>query len=399
MDLDPKAAGLDPRQLARIDEHLTRRYLEPGKLAGCQVYVARGEHVAHASSLGYADRERERPVADDTIWRLYSMTKPITGVALLQLYEQGHFQLADPVHRFLPSWKRDLTVRQRDADGNEVIVPADRAPTVRDVMMHMSGIGYAAGNGDLVLGEGRPYRTLEELADDIITSPLRYQPGTRWLYSFGMDICARIVEVLSGLPYDEYLRRNIFEPLGMVDTGFHVPEDKVDRFAACYGRNSRKQTVLVDDPATSGYRKVPTMFNGGGGLVGSGPDYLRFVRMLVNGGRLGDARILGPKTVELMRTNHLPGGGELRDFALPGAYGEVGFDGMGFGLTGAVSLGPARTGVIGSAGDFMWGGAASTTFWVDPTEDLAVVFMTQLLPSGTFNFRGQLRTLIYPALD
>jgi CubicO group peptidase (beta-lactamase class C family) len=303
------------------------------------------------------------------------------------------------VHRFLPSWKRDLTVRERDADGTERLVPVDQVPTVRDVMMHMSGIGYAAGNGDLVLGEGRPYRTLEELADDIVTTPLRYQPGTRWLYSFGMDICARIVEVLSGLPYDEYLQRNIFDPLGMVDTGFYVPDDKADRLAACYGRNSRKETVLVDDPATSGWRKRPTMFNGGGGLLGTGPDYLRFVRMLVNGGRLGDARILGPKTVELMRTNHLPGGGELRDFALPGAYGEVGFEGMGFGLTGAVSLGPARTGVIGSAGDFMWGGAASTTFWVDPTEDLTVVFMTQLLPSGTFNFRGQLRTLVYPAID
>jgi CubicO group peptidase (beta-lactamase class C family) len=398
LDIDPKAAGLDARQLARIDEHLTARYLEPGKIAGCQVFVARGPHVAHASSLGLADRERDRPVAEDTIWRLYSMTKPITGVALLQLYERGLFQLTDPVHRFLPSW-RDLTVRTRDAHGNEKIVPVDRPPTVRDLMMHMAGIGYSRGNGDLVLDESRSYTSLEELADDLPTAPLRYQPGTQWLYSFGIDICARLVEVLSGRRFDEYLRTEIFEPLGMVDTAFSVDDGAVDRFAACYARNSRKELVLLDDPTTSRYRSAPSLLSGGGGLVGSGPDYLRFARMLAAGGRLGDVRVLGRRTVELMRTNHLPGGGELRDFALPGAYGEVGFEGSGFGLTGAVGLGPAKTGVIGSAGDFMWGGAASTTFWVDPVEDLTVVFMTQLLPSGTFNFRGQLRAIVYPAID
>lgn len=395
--VDPGDVDLDAGQLGRIDEHLVGRYLQAGKIAGCQTWVLRHDRVAYASSLGLSDRERDRPVSDDTIWRLYSMTKPITGVALMQLYERGMFQLSDPVHRFLPAW-RNLTVREVDAAGNERIVPAERPPTVCDVMMHMAGIGYGRGNADLDLAQARGYGSLEEMADDLPTAPLRYQPGTRWLYSFGIDVCARIIEVLTDRAFDDYLRTEIFEPLGMVDTGFFVPDDKLDRFAACYGRNSRKELVLVDDPETSRYRHKPKFLSGGGGLVGTGPDYVRFVRMLANRGSLDGVRILGPRTVQLMATNHLPGGGQMADFALSGAYGEVGFEGMGFGLTMAVGLGPAATRVIGSAGEFMWGGAASTAFWVDPAEDLAVVFMTQLLPSGTFNFRGQLRTLVYPAI-
>ncbi|MGH3743381.1 MAG: serine hydrolase domain-containing protein, partial [Mycobacteriales bacterium] len=218
------------------------------------------------------------------------------------------------------------------------------------------------------------------------------------LYSLGTDVCARLVEVLSGQPFDEYVRSTILEPLGMTDTGFHVPDGSSGRFAANYARSSRKELVLIDDPEASSYRTPPTFLSGGGGLVSTAPDYLRFAQMLANGGELDGRRILGRKTVELMTVNHLPGGGDMRQFALPGAYGEVGFDGMGFGLTMAVSQGPARTQVIGSAGEFMWGGAASTAFWVDPAEDLVVVFMTQLMPSGTFNFRGQLKSLVYPAI-
>ncbi len=213
-----------------------------------------------------------------------------------------------------------------------------------------------------------------------------------------MDIAARLVEIMSGMPYDEFLRREIFEPLGMSDTGFSVSDDQLDRFAACYARNARKELVLLDDPERSTYRRIPTLFNGGGGLIGTMHDYVRFVSMLANGGELDGARILGRKTVELMATNHLEGGATVEDIAVHGAYGETGFAGNGFGLTVAVSQGPARTGVVGSPGSFMWGGAASTTFWVDPVEDLAVVFMTQLIPSGTFNFGGQLRSIVYGTL-
>ncbi len=390
---DAKAAGFDPQRLDRIEEHLVRSYIGPGKIAGCQTLVARHGEVAWFSSSGHADREAGTPVAEDTIWRLYSMTKPVTGVALLTLYERGLFQLSDPVHRFLPSW-RDVTVRV----GADVVAP-DRPPTVRDVMMHMSGIGYAPGNTDLVIEGGStppiPWRTLEELADGIVEAPLRFQPGTRWLYSYGMDVCARLVEVLSGMPFDDYLRTVLFEPLGMVDTDFWVPEDKTSRFAALYARNERKELVRLEG---RGYARRPTMLNGGGGLVGTTGDYFRFAQMLCNGGHLDGERILSRKTVELMRTNHLPGGGQLRDFALPGGYGEVGFDGMGFGLTVSVGTGPAAQQSVGSPGEFMWGGAASTIFWVDPVEDIVCVFMTQLMPSDTFNFRGQLKPLVYGAL-
>ena len=390
--VDAEAAGFDPKRLARIDEHLQRSYLDPGKIAGAQVLVARGGQVAHLSSLGMADREAGTPMGDDTIFRYYSMTKPVTGVALLTLYERGLFQLSDPVHRFIPSW-RDVVVR----DGDGTVAP-HRPPSIRDVMMHMAGIGYSAGNADLNIEGGLPkvpWATLEELADGVVEAPLRFQPGTRWLYSFGMDICARLVEILSGQRFDEYLRTAIFEPLGMTDTAFLVPEEKRDRFAALYARNRRKELVRLKGQE---YDREPTLFNGGGGLVGTTHDYFRFAQMLANGGELDGVRILGRKTVELMATNHLPDGGELREYALPGGYGEVGFDGMGFGLTVSVSLDQARTQVIGSPGEFMWGGAASTIFWVDPVEDLVCVFMTQLLPSGTFNFRGQLKTIIYPAI-
>jgi CubicO group peptidase (beta-lactamase class C family) len=430
MKLNPDAAGMDGRRLERVTEHLQQRYIDAGRIAGCQVAVMRHGETAYFASFGMADRERGRPVEDDTIWRIYSMTKPITGVALMSLYERGHFQLDDPVHRFIPEW-RDLKVSEPDrsaprGSGGRRLVEPQRPMSVRDVMMHMSGLGYSAmrrrGAGSLPSAE-RPAPMAEELGNaegaasladfgaamdapwtlETMTSylaerPLRFHPGTQWLYSVSTDVCARLVEIMSGKRFDEYLRQEIFDPLGMDDTGFTVPDGKVDRFSANYARNAGKELVLVEDPEHSGYRRERSFLSGGGGLVSTAPDYARFAQMLCNGGELDGTRILGPKTVELMSVNHLPGGGELREFAAPGAYGEVGFDGMGFGLTMAVGLGPARTGVIGSAGEYMWGGAASTIFWVDPAESLVVVFMTQLMPSGTFNFRGQLKALVYPAI-
>jgi CubicO group peptidase (beta-lactamase class C family) len=399
VDIDPVAAGLDPTRLGRIGEHVRRRYIEPGKIAGAEVAVVRAGTVGYRESFGLRDRERNVAVGDDTIWRLYSMTKPVTGVAMMTLYEQGHFQLDDAVDRWIPEWK-NMTVREADPNGGSRIVPAHRPPTIRDILTHTSGIGYGYENGDLDL-EQRSWlaeHDLDSMARIMGTWPLRFQPGSQWLYSHGMDVAARLVEIMSGQRFDEYLRSAIFEPLGMVDTDFVVPADKVDRFAACYGRNSRKQLVLVDDPTTSTYLRAPRLLNGGGGLVGSTADYVRFCAMLANGGALDGTRVLSRKTLELMTCNHLPGGAQMADLALPMGYGEVGFAGNGFGLTVAVSMGPEWTGVVGSPGEFMWGGAASTAFWVDPVEDLAVVFMTQLLPSGTFNFRGQLKALVYGTL-
>jgi CubicO group peptidase (beta-lactamase class C family) len=400
MEVDAAAAGLDEGSLGRIGEHLRSRYLEPGKIAGAQVAVVRGGAVGYFENFGQRDRERDLPVTDDTIWRLYSMTKPVTGVAMMTLYERGHFQLDDAIDRWIPEWK-DMTVRERDVDGTTQIVPAHRPPTIRHILSHTSGIGYGPENRNIDLG-ARDWLADHDLASLAAASgewPLRFQPGTRWLYSHGMDIAARLVEVMSGLPYDEYLRQVVFEPLLMVDTGFVVSAEQVDRFAACYGRNSRKELVLVDDPTTSRYLQRPKLLNGGGGLVGTMGDYIRFCTMLAGGGTVDGRRVLGRKTLELMTCNHLAGDGEMADFALPNAYGEVGFSGTGFGLTVSVDKGPRGSGVVGSAGSFSWGGAASTTFWVDPAEELAVVFMTQLMPSGTFNFPGQLKALVYGALE
>jgi CubicO group peptidase (beta-lactamase class C family) len=407
IDLDPKSAGFDPVRLARIDEHLRSSYVDTGKIAGCQVLVARHGHVAHRSTLGLLDRERGVPVADDAIWRLYSMTKPITGVALLSLIERGLAKLTDPVHRFLPEW-RDVQVAEKQDDGPRRLVAPRRPMELRDAMMHMTGIGFGPPEARLDLealasGEGAarrvdPTATLRDLSKLLATEPLRFHPGEHWLYSWSTDICAALVEVISGRTFGDHLRETIFEPLGMVDTGFSVRADAASRVTALYARNAKKELVLLDDPERGRLLREPALQSGGGGLVGTLDDYARFCQMLLNGGELDGARILARPTVELMRTNHLPGDGELKDFALPNGYGEVGFDGSGFGLTVAVGLGPARTGGVGPAGDFMWGGAASTAFWIDPTEDLFAVFMTQLMPSGTFDFRGQLRSLVYGAI-
>jgi CubicO group peptidase (beta-lactamase class C family) len=406
MKINADAAGFDAVRLERIADHLRTRYIEPAKLAGCQTVVVRHGQVACISSLGSMDLERAKPVRDDTIWRLYSMTKPITGVALMTLYERGHFQLSDPVHRFIPSWK-NLKVRVKDPDGTVQLIEPQRPMTVRDLLMHMSGLGYgprrpAPPANFLESLPTAAFRasgaTLETMVEQLAERPLLFHPGTHWLYSLSTDVCGRLVEILSGRRFDDYLREEIFRPLGMVDTGFFVPEADIGRFAANYGRNSEKKLVLIDDPERSPYREPRSFLSGGGGLVGTTADYLRFCQMLANGGELDGHRILGRKTVELMTLNHLPGGGELREFALPGSYGETGFDGVGFGLTMAVGLSPTITQASGSPGEFYWGGAASTIFWIDPREDLIVIFMTQLMPSGTFNFRGQLKALVYSAI-
>lgn len=405
MKVDAEAAGLDPRRLERIDAHLSGRYIQPGKIAGCQVAVVRHGQLGYFRSFGQMDRERSKPVGDDTIWRIYSMTKPITGVALLSLYEEGHFQLDDPVHRFIPDWK-DQKVEEKGPGGSPRLVDPQRPMSVKDLLMHTSGLGLQAmtarrpepgGGGDRPTGPPEGL-TLESLSARLAELPLAFHPGTHWLYTVSTDICARLVEIISGRPFDQYLQERVFEPLGMHDTGFTVPEDNVERFSANYRRNSKRELVLAEDPRESSYLRPRSFLSGGGGLVSTTEDYLRFAQMLLNGGELDGVRILGRKTVELMTLNHLPGNAEMADFALPGSFGEIGFRGQGFGLTVAVGLGPARTGVIGSAGDYSWGGAASTIFWVDPAEELLVVFMTQLMPSGTFDFRSQLKTLVYPAI-
>jgi CubicO group peptidase (beta-lactamase class C family) len=276
--------------------------------------------------------------------------------------------------------------------------------SVKDALMHATGLGWGI-EPPLTIEKFLPAMsalqpaggTLESAMQRLAQFPLEFQPGTKWLYGVSTDVCARLVEVMSGQRFDDFLQQEIFGPLGMSDTGFYVPEENHDRFAANYIRSASKKLHRIDGPFNTGW-KPTTFLSGGGGLVGTSADYLRFTQMLCNGGELDGVRVLGRKTIELMTRNHIPGGGDLGGFHVAGSYGETGFDGVGFGLTMAVGLGQVETQTIGSAGEFYWGGAASTIFWVDPAEELVVIFMTQLMPSGTFNFRGQLKSIVYPAL-
>ena len=402
----PEQVGVSSERLARIDAHLKNRYLDSGKIPGALTLVFRRGEIAWLSPMGLMDRERGVPMAEDTIFRIYSMSKPVTSVALMSLYEHGHFQLDDAVHKYIPSW-RDLRVYQMGNYPAFLTTPCERPMTIRDLLTHMSGLTYGfmqRTNVDrayrrLKIGgnEGRSEGTLADMVETLAGVPLEFSPGTAWNYSVSTDILGHLVEVLSGESFDEYLRRHLFEPLDMVDTAFHVPADKVDRFAACYERGPKKELRLQDDPAKSPYLEKPPLLSGGSGLVSTAADYLRFCRMLLNGGELDGARILGRKTIELMSRNHLPEGRDLMQMAT-GAFSETTYEGVGFGLGFSVTLDTAKAQVIGSEGEYAWGGAASTAFWIDPAEDLIVIFLTQLMPSRTFNFRGQLKSIIYPAL-
>jgi len=401
MELAPKRAGFAAERINRITDHLDKNYVTPGKIAGCQTLVARHGHVAYFKSLGLMDRERRKPVTDDTIFRLYSMTKPITSVALMTLFEHGHFQLNDPVSRFIPAWRDHKVWVSGEGSSMETAVPA-RPMTMRHVLSHTGGLTYGATNHPVdrayrEVGVGRGTgETLSGFADKLAKVPLRYQPGERWMYSLSTDVCGYLVEAISGKTFDQYLQETIFDPLDMKDTSFMVAPRKADRFAANYERQADKSLKLIDDPERSNYLKQPTFFSGGGGLTGTTADYLRFCEMLRRGGELDGVRILGPRTIELMHLNHLAGGKDLSAMAI-GAFSETAYEGVGFGLGFAMTLGQVEAGALGG-GDYYWGGAASTIFWVDPKEDMVVIFMTQLMPSATFNFRGQLRNIIYSAI-
>jgi CubicO group peptidase (beta-lactamase class C family) len=401
--VDPDGAGFDELRLERLTEHFNDRYVNPGKIAGCQIAVTRGGRLAYWRSMGMMDRERAKAVCDDTIWRIYSMTKPITSVALMQLYEQGLFQLTDPVHRYIPEW-RDIKVGELQTDGSIRLVDPHRPMSIRDALTHMTGLPGSIVPGHptddrfrVAVHEGRHGLTLEKICTLLADFPLKFHPGTHWNYGLSTDVCARLVEILSGLTFDRYLQANLFDPLGMLDTGFSVPEDSMDRFAAGYRYRHGAPPELMDDPADSGYRRQRSYLSGAGGLVATSGDFLRFSQMLLGEGELGGRRIIGRKTLELMTCNHLPEDRELSSVAT-GGFGEAEFDGVGFGLGFAIGNGPAATATAGSAGEFYWGGAASTAFWIDPKEDLAVVFMTQLFPSFSYPFRAQLRALVYQAL-
>jgi len=395
--------GVVASRLDRIGE-VGRRYVDAGKLPCSVVQVAIGGEVVYTDAYGQAHVEAGTPVARDTIFRIFSMTKPITSIVLMQLYEEGHFLLENPVSRFLPAFA-DMTVFIGGNDQAPQVRRAANEMTIGHILTHTSGLTYGfmrqnavdARYREKALGDFAPAPYgMTEFVDKIAAEPLLFEPGTSWNYSMSTDVCGAVIEAITGKTLAENFSERIFEPLGMVDTGFAVPEGEGHRLAANYVKGP-KGLLRIDDPATSRNLKMPQFLSGGGGLVSTIGDYQHFCDMLTAGGSFDGQQIIGRKTLEYMGMNHLPGGALLNDLG-QSLFAEVAMDGMGFGLGFSVVADPAANGSICSAGELAWGGAASTAFWVDPAEDLTAIFMTQLLPSSTYPIRRQLRAAVYGAL-
>ncbi len=417
----PESVGLSSERLARLDQEL-EAYVDDGRLPGYQLQVARGGRVVHESVYGSMDLEEGRPLERDTIFRIYSMSKVVTGVATMVAWEKGLFLLNDPVAKFLPALG-DMEVMVWDEDGTTSTIPAEREITVLDLLRHTSGFSYhfiappplgpryaeqsitpglRPTPRETALGAAGADRdaTLADMVERLGRLPLVQQPGSAWHYGINMDVLGRLIEVTDGRSFPDFLEQEVFARLGMDDTGFHVDAGDVERFAALYGATSDGGMALVDPPRGSAYLEEPAMPGGGGGLVATADDYMRFALMLLRGGEYEGERILSPRTVELMTANHLSPvdfGDRPLAFSTAGDYANGGL-GLGFGLTGSVVVEPASTGLPVSKGTFGWGGAASTFFWIDPEEDIAVVFMTQLLPSNTYPLRARLMRGVNTAL-
>ncbi|CAI8395972.1 MAG: Esterase EstB [Acidimicrobiaceae bacterium] len=403
------SSGFDLNRLNRVVD-LCNRYVEESKIPCAQVQVAHDGNVVLRHTTGMADIESAAPLMDDAIFRIYSMTKPITSIALMQLYEQGKFLLEDPVEKFLPSYKNPVVLLGGSLFNPE-LRPAETVMTIRDLLTHTSGLTYGFHfqnnldqmyrdkklGGPLTGGEGRADASLEEAIDIMGGLPLLFDPGTAWNYSMSTDVCGRLIEVIGDCKFDDYLEKNIFSPLGMIDTGFLVPQDKIHRFTSTYILNESGALEVTDPAQNSPYQKERLFLSGGGGLVSTTDDYQRFVDMLSNEGAADGNQIIGRRTLELMTMNHLPQGKLLNEVGRS-TFSETALAGMGFGLGFSVLMDPAANAGLGTIGEFAWGGAASTRFWVDPVEKVSCIFMTQFMPSGYYPIRRELTTSVYQAM-
>ena len=405
VSVDPGDVGLDPGRLANIERHFAK-YVDSGKLPGVHIAVARGGKLAYSMKYGHSDVEAGKPIADDTIYRIYSMTKPICAVAALMLWEEGLYEMHDKVKWFIPSFADQKVFRSGTLTAAQ-LEPVTEPMEMWHLFSHTAGLTYGFvyshpvdmmyRNAGFEWGVPRD-KSLAEICDALAALPLLFQPGTEWAYSMSIDVLGRVVEVLSGMTLGEFMKKRIFEPLGMHDTAFYCAEDKSDRLAALYVPNpADNKRRLRNDAGGAGALHKPTADLGGGGLVSTMADYLTFAEMLRNGGEVNGVRILSPRTVEFMAANHLPNNADLTEFGRP-LFSETTFDGVGFGLGVSVTLDPVKAKVPGSVGDFGWGGAASTNFTVDPAEDLVYVVMTQLMPSSTWPIRSQLKQLVFQSL-
>ena len=404
VEVEPGAAGFDAGRLARIDAHFGR-YVDDGRLPGWLVLVARRGQIVHLSTCGQRDVEAAAPVELDTVWRIYSMTKPITSVAAMMLYEEGGFELKDPIARWLPAFA-DTKVYRSGSTVNPVLEAQIEPIRVWHLLTHTSGLTYGFHHATPVDAMyraggyewGAPGKlSLAEHCERWASFPLLFQPGSEWNYGVSTDVLGRLVEVVSGQPLDVFLRERIFEPLGMTETDFFVPEADHDRLAALYVPSPATRRAVRADAMGQVAKAEPDFLSGGGGLVSTAADYHRFTQMLLGGGELDGVRLLGTRTLRYMASNHLPGGADLEAFGRP-LFAETSFAGVGFGLGFSVVQSPVDNKVLSSAGELAWGGAASTAFWVDPTEEITALFLTQLLPSSTHPIRSQLKQLVYQAL-
>ena len=412
--MKPETVGMSSARLARLDAVMKRRYVDAGYLPGMLTYVYRKDRLVHTGICGEIDIARDRPMREDAIFRIYSMSKPLTAVALMMLVEEGLIGLDDAVHSHIPAW-RNLGVYASgmpsllaDAPPSFMTTPTSRPMKVVDLATHTSGLTYGfmmrtavdAAYRKAKLADRQTEGGLQGMIDQLAQIPLDFSPGTAWNYSVAIDVLGYLVEKLSGVGFGEFLRTRLFEPLGMKDTAFWVPPDKTERFTSCYQPETKGGGLkLQDDARESTYANPPRLESGGGGLVSTAHDYLRFCRMMLNGGSIDGVQILSPKTVALFSLNYLPDGREIADMALPGMFSESGYAGVGFSLGCGVNVNVAKTRLPGSPGEYFWGGAAATAFWIDPKEELTVVFMTQVIGSeARLTLRRDLRTLVYSAM-
>jgi CubicO group peptidase (beta-lactamase class C family) len=410
VDTDPAEVGFDPARLARLDRRLSR-WVDDGQLPGFLVTVARHGRLVHVGRAGRRNVEEGLPVETGTRWRIYSMTKPVTSVAAMMLYEEGAFELSDPISRWLPEFAA-TRVYVAGSALRPVTTPQTEPIRVWHLLTHTSGLTYGFHHAHPVDGmyraAGHEWGTpagadAAEVCRQWASIPLVFQPGTDWNYGVSTDVLGRLVEVISGQPLDEFFEQRIFTPLGMRDTSFGLregddPDDLARLYAAVPGVPGGAPTGFapLDTMGATALRK-PAFLSGGGGLVSTAGDYLRFIELLRRGGAHDGGRLLGPRTIAHMTRNHLPGNADLETFGRP-LFAETPLRGVGFGLGFAMVIDPARCGVVSSLGDYSWGGAASTAFYVDPVEDVTVGFYTQLLPSSTLPIRNHLRQLVNQAL-
>jgi len=391
----PEEAGLSSDGLASLKAHIDG-YVNSGRLVGATTLVARGGKIGHFETYGQINKEAGTEMSEDAVFRIYSMTKPITGVALMMLYEEGKFDLDDPVGKYLPSFMDQRVFSGVNEDGSLQTVPVERPATVRDLLTHTAGLTYGVfGNTPIdqlyvKTGLFDPKLNLAEQTKKLGELPLLYQPGAAWVYSLSVDVQGRLIEVLSGQSLGEFFQERIFAPLGMTDTGFSVRPDQLDRFVEIYAPEENKGLVAYRGDFFGDFTVKPASESGGGGLVSTTLDYWKFAQMVANGGELNGVRLLKAETVELMRRDHLPEN-------LKGIAG--GTQGLGFGLGFAVVQDGEKQGGSANVGEYFWGGMANTIFWIDPTSDVVAIFMTNILPSGIYPLRNELRDKINNAVE